>query len=122
MTRSWAWGLVAATVCVNTSAQVAMKFAALHLVAGNTAERWAFNPWIWAAAILSGAAIVCWLGALKTLPLATAYPWTALVYVLTPTMSVIVFKDAPTYRYFVGIISICVGIFFTTRGVRPASD
>jgi multidrug transporter EmrE-like cation transporter len=109
--------LAAMIVCV-ASSQVLLKFAGNHLLA-NVSVVYAFiaNPWLWCSFLASGLGLVFWTTALKGMPLAKAYPWTAMIYVLTSMASIFVFKDSVDFRYCVGMVLIVSGVFIAARGV-----
>jgi len=110
---------LAGMIVFMTVSQVMFKFAGNHSV-GHLELIGAFvlNPWLWAGLISSGAGMVCWLLTLRKLPLASAYPWTALIYVLTPLASAILFGDVLSGKYFLGMACIVVGVFITASGVE----
>lgn len=99
------------------SAQIIFKFAG-NYAAGQIGIIGSLvcNPWLWAGLLCSGAGMVCWLLVLRTLSLATAYPWTALIYVFTPLASALVFNDVLNGKYVIGMVCIVAGVFFTTWG------
>lgn len=103
-------------VCM-TASQVFLKFAGLFSAAHPGAlAGFAANPWLWAAIGASGGGICCWLLALRQLPLSVAYPWTALVYVLTPLAGAWLFAEVLNARYALGIAFILAGVLLTSRG------
>lgn len=103
--------------CTSTS-QVCLKLAGLYSAAHPGAVAgFLRNPWLWAAIGAAGGGIVCWLLTLRRLPLATAYPWTALVYVLTPLAGAGLFAEVLGWRYAIGIACIMGGVLLTSRGV-----
>lgn len=62
--------------------------------------------------------MVCWLLTLRQLPLASAYPWTALIYVLTPLTSAVLFDDVVNTKHVIGMACIVAGVFFSADGVE----
>ena len=62
--------------------------------------------------------MLCWLMTLRNMPLAVAYPWTALIYVLTPLVSAVLFGDVLSAKYMLGMTSIIAGVVLTSGGVE----
>ena len=110
-------------LCMATS-QVFLKLAGTHATAGHSGAAHAFlaNPWFWFSLMATGAGFVCWLMTLRTMPLAAAYPWTALIYVITPLASSVLFGDVLSGRYLLGMSSIIAGVLLTTGGVKHHAD
>ncbi|MEH6627071.1 MAG: SMR family transporter [Motiliproteus sp.] len=98
--------------------QVFLKFAGIHAaVQFDIVHDFVKNYWLWGGLMLSGFGLCFWMITLHKMPLSSAYPWTALIYVLTPIASVIFFDDVLSFNYVLGMISIVVGVFLTTGGV-----
>ena len=115
-TRSIA--LLAGTIACTTASQVCLKFAGLYSAAhAGAVAGFLRNPWLWAAIGSAAAGIFFWLLTLRRLPLAVAYPWTALVYVLTPLAGAWLFAEVLNGRYAIGIAFILAGVLLTSRGV-----
>lgn len=108
-------GMIVAMSC----AQLVFKQAGLHArERSQWVETLALNPWLWIGLGTSGVGMVCWLLTLRRLPLATAYPWTAFVYVLTPLAGSLIFREALSRNYLVGMTLVVLGVYFTAGGVR----
>jgi len=104
-------------LCMSAS-QILLKFAGLHSVShAGALEGFVRNPWLWAAMGCSVGGIGCWLLALRRLPLSVAYPWTALIYVITPLAGARIFAEVLTGSYAIGIILTLAGVVLTSRGV-----
>jgi len=111
------WLLVAGMVCSMIAAQLSFKMASFKVLgAVGFMDSWILNSWLWTAIIASGLGALFWLFALRCLPLSIAYPWTAMIYVLTPLFSALVFKDVLSFQYGIGITFIVFGVFITTFG------
>ncbi len=109
---------LAGMIACTTLSQVLLKFAGLYSAAHPGAlAGWLGNPWLWAAVGASCGGICCWLLTLRRLPLAVAYPWTALVYVLTPLAGAWLFAELLNARYAIGIACILAGVLLTSGGV-----
>lgn len=93
------------------TAQVLLKFAGIHAAAHfNVFHAFLANPWFWGALLAAAIGMVCWLMALKKMPLAIAYPGTALIYVIAPLASAALFGDPLTVQYILGMASIIAGV------------
>lgn len=101
-----------------TVAQLFFKLAGIRsLEEIGVIESFLLNSWVWASFVATATGTICWFFALRQLPLSIAYPWTAMIYVLTPLCSVFVFQDLFSIQYGIGMGFIVVGIFITTSGV-----
>ena len=104
-------------ICSMTTAQIFFKMAGLKsLKSIGIMESWLLNPWLWTAFLASGLGMLFWLFALRQLSLSIAYPWTAMIYVLTPLFSALIFRDLLRVQYGIGMAFIVFGIFVTTSG------
>jgi multidrug transporter EmrE-like cation transporter len=109
---------LAGMILCMTSSQILLKFAGQHSVLhGGMIDGFLRNPWLWAGLGASIGGIGCWMLTLRRLPLSVAYPWTALIYVITPLASIWIFSDVLTSSYVFGMTLILAGVLFTTRGV-----
>ena len=113
MTASFS--LVGMVLCM-TSSQVLLKFAGQHsAIHAGVIDGFVFNPWLWASLGASIGGIGFWLLTLRRLPLSAAYPWTALIYFMTPLAGVWFFADRLTVPYIIGLAFVLVGVLLTTR-------
>ena len=111
------WLLVAGMIGSMTAAQIFFKMAGLESLEGvGLMKSWILNPWLWVSLVASAVGMLFWFFVLRCLSLSIAYPWTAMIYVLTPLCSVLVFSDLLTTQYGVGMLFIVLGIFITTSG------
>ena len=109
---------LAGMILCMVASQILLKFAGLHLVTHvDTLEGFVRNPWLWAAICSSVGGICCWLLTLRRLPLSVAYPWTALIYVITPLAGSFIFAEELKGSYAIGIVLILSGVVLTSRGV-----
>lgn len=112
--------LLAGMILCMTASQILLKFAGLHSIAyAGALEGFVRNPWLWAAICSSAGGICCWLLTLRRLPLSVAYPWTALIYVITPLAGAWIFEEVLKGSYAIGILLILSGVVLTSRGVIP---
>lgn len=89
-------------------------------MAGHTGwlKSFVLNPWLWVSLATSTVGLVCWLTVLKEFKLATAYPWTALIYAATPVLSIYFFNETLSDHFFFGMALIVLGVFLTAGGTR----
>ena len=72
-------------------------------------------PLVIGGVLLYGAGVIFWLYVLSKLDLSYAYPFLALTYVLMAFCSAIFFHEHISLTRWLGIATICVGIFLITR-------
>jgi len=112
-------GLIAAYITLLVSSQIMYKFAGLWALSNpgllGTALK---NPWITIGLGSAMIAMVLWLMILRQLSLTEAYPWTALIYIITPIASTIIFGELLKPQYFLGLALVVVGVYITTRPLR----
>lgn len=109
--------LCAMIVCISIS-QILLKLAGNYAAAQvDMLSAFLGNSWLLAGLFASAAGLVFWLLALRCLPLAVAYPWTALIYVITPVASSLLFNDFLSVKYVLGMTCIVAGVILTTGGV-----
>ena len=102
--------LITGYIALLVNSQIMYKFAGLWSLSKpgllGTALK---NPWI---------AMALWLMILRQLSLSEAYPWTALIYIITPIASTIIFGEILKPQYFLGLALVVVGVVITTRPLR----
>lgn len=102
----------------SSTAQVLLKYAGMHAAERQISIQLLMQDWaIWAAGIALAFSMLCWLTALRKIKLAVAYPCTALIYVITPLVSYLLFDDQLKIGYLFGLASIVPGVILTTGGV-----
>lgn len=118
--RAWlSIAFLAGMIMLMTAAQVMFKLAGDHALAQMGLVRSLIsNPWLWIGLLFSAAGMLCWLLTLRKISLASAYPWTALIYVFTPLASALLFDDPLGAKYLLGLTSIVAGVFFTAGGAN----
>ena len=105
-------------ISCTTAAQVFFKFAGLQESRGTTTLlTLILNPWLFTGLCASAVGMLFWVLTLRKIPLAKAYPWTALVYVLTPFLSIFFFKETLTIQYSIGLSLIITGIYISTKSI-----
>lgn len=110
---------LAGVIVLMTIAQLLFKKAGLY---ANGYTEWYFalalNPWLAIGLAASVCGMVCWLFTLRSISLSSAYPWTALTYVITPVGGALLFGEVITVKYILGMALIVAGIVVTSRGVE----
>jgi drug/metabolite transporter (DMT)-like permease len=100
----------------SVAAQLLLKASGLHV--SETQEfisAWLLNPYLYAAIVCYGISFICWARTLTVLPLSSAYPWTALIYVLIPIAAVLLWQERLSAAYLIGMACILCGIGITVK-------
>lgn len=104
-------------VLVLSGGQLLFKLAA---VSAPTVDKFgalmplAKNPWLWAAVILYGVSVVLWVIILQKIPLSTAYPFTALCFVIVPLAATALFQEPYSVKTLLGAALIMGGVYVST--------
>ena len=110
---------LAGMIACMATAQVLLKLAGVHAaVQFDLLHAFLGNPWLWCALLAYGGGLLCWMMTLRNMPLAVAYPWTALIYVLSPLASTVFFAEVLGAKYIMGMVGIIVGVVLTSGGVE----
>lgn len=115
--------LVLLSVTAMTAAQLLLKKGLILL--GNVPEsigelvvffeKACTNIYVIAAAIMTLVTALAWIIAVSKAELSFIYPFMALSYVLVAVFSLLIFKEDINTLRWVGIVVICVGVFFVSR-------
>ncbi|WP_434524574.1 4-amino-4-deoxy-L-arabinose-phosphoundecaprenol flippase subunit ArnF [Photorhabdus asymbiotica] len=128
--KGYIWGL--ASVLLVTIAQLLLKWGVVNLPTLNLSLHWFDIEWLWGnrdslVVIIAGLAgyllsMLCWLFALKYLPLNKAYPLISLSYVFVYIMTALLpwFNETVTLMKTVGVIFILFGVWLISRPERVA--
>lgn len=95
--------------------QVLFKMAAVSAPTLNSMTAFlalAGSVWFWAALALYGAGTLLWIYLLQKVPLAHAYPFAALGFVIVPLASWLLFHETLTMAYGLGVLLIVAGLGF----------
>lgn len=104
------------TVLLNGGAQLLLRKAALSGAVPTNPLSLIKNPWFLSGLVAYGMSVLTWLFVLKRVPLAVAAPFVALVYVLVPFASRLVFSDAVSPRMWLGMVLIVLGVSIVAQG------
>jgi len=107
---------LSAFIACSVVSQLLLKVAGLHAAARTgLMGKFILNPWLYASLCCLALSLPCWIYTLRRMPLSAAYPWTALNYVLTPLICVLLWGERVSLWYAPGIACIIGGIVLTTR-------
>lgn len=104
------------TVLLNGSAQLLLRKAALSGAVPTNPLSLVNNPWFLSGLAAYALSVLTWLFVLKRVPLAVAAPFVALVYVLVPLASRLVFSDVVSPRMWLGMVLIVLGVSIVAQG------
>ena len=104
------------TVVLNGSAQVLLRKAALSGAIPSVPMTLLRNPWFMAGLVAYAGSVLTWLRVLGDVPLSVAAPFVALVYVLVPLASRVVFADAISPRMWMGMLLVAIGVTLVAKG------
>lgn len=109
-------GLAILTVILNSSAQLLLRGAALKGATPANPLSLLKSPLFMIALVVYGASVLTWVAVLKRVPLPTAIPFVALMYVIVPIAAWRVFGDTVNVRMLAGMVLVIVGIVIVARG------
>lgn len=109
-------GLALLTVALNSSAQLLLRGAALKGATPANPLSLIKSPLFMIALVVYGASVLSWVAVLKRVPLPTAIPFVALMYVIVPIAAWRVFGDTFNLRMLGGMVLVIMGIVIVARG------
>lgn len=112
----------AITVLLNGSAQLLLRQAAHSGAAPTDPVSLVKNPWFMAGLAAYGVSVLTWLFVLKRVPLSVAAPFVALVYVLVPLASRVLFSEGITPRMWLGMVLVVAGVTLVAEGAPKADS
>ena len=74
-----------------------------------------FQPYVFIGILCFGVSSVFWLVVLSRIELSMAYPLVSIAYVVTAIFSYFIFKENVTLIRWIGILTICLGVFLVSR-------
>jgi len=116
--------LILISVSLNAIAQLCLKkgmtvVGQFQFSAGNIVSvmpRVVFNPFIALGMVCYVLSIALWLAVLSRVEVSFAYPFLSVGYVLVACFGYFVFGENLSLNRVIGIVIICVGMFFLSRG------
>lgn len=109
------------TVLLNGSAQLLLRKAALSGAVPTNPASLVTNVWFLAGIFAYAFSVLTWLFVLKRVPLSVAAPFVALVYVLVPIVSRVLFRDTILPRMWIGMTLVVIGVTLVAQG-SPSSN
>jgi undecaprenyl phosphate-alpha-L-ara4N flippase subunit ArnE len=115
------------TVLLNGSAQLLLRQAAMTGATPASPITLLRNVWFMAGVAAYGASVLTWLLVLRRVPLPIAAPFVALVYVLVPLASRMLFSDPINTKMWLGMLLVVLGVTLVAGGaprvesVKPVS-
>jgi drug/metabolite transporter (DMT)-like permease len=104
------------TVALNSAAQLLLRAAALGGATPTSPVTLLKSPLFLGALMFYGVSVLTWVAVLKRVPLPTAIPFVALMYVLVPLSARVVFDDPLTWRMMGGMLLVIAGLVVVVRG------
>jgi drug/metabolite transporter (DMT)-like permease len=99
---------------MDAAAQLLFKNAAVHLPEPSATLGWVYlvatSGLVWVALACLGAVFIIWMMILRRSALGTAFPMTALTYVVVVAMSRLLFDETVAPLQYTGIAVIMVGV------------
>jgi len=74
-----------------------------------------FQPYVFIGIMCFGVSSIFWLVVLSRMELSFAYPMVSVAYIFVAIFSYIVFKENVSLIRWLGIITICAGVFLISR-------
>jgi undecaprenyl phosphate-alpha-L-ara4N flippase subunit ArnE len=110
------------TVALNGSAQLLLRQAALTGAVPTNPLSLVRNGWFMVGLAAYGGSVLTWLFVLRRVPLSVAAPFVALVYVLVPLASRLLFADSVSPRMWLGMLLVVLGVTLVATGSQSHSD
>lgn len=114
------------TVVLNGSAQLLLRKAALTGAVPAVPVTLLRNAWFMVGLLTYAGSVLTWLRVLGDIPLSVAAPFVALVYVLVPLASRVVFDDVISPKMWMGMVLVALGVTLVAKGapdqapIRPS--
>ena len=115
----------AITVVLNSAAQLLLRQAAMTGAAPTSPMSLVRNVWFMAGLVAYAVSVLTWLLVLRRVPLTVAAPFVAVVYVIVPLASRVLFSDQIYPRMWVGMAFVVFGVTLVAQGAphaAPAKD
>lgn len=105
-------------ILCSVASQLLLKAAGLRAASQESLwAGWLLNPSLLLSLCCLALAMPFWAKALRLLPLATAYSWTAFIYVIAPFCAAFLGGETLSCIYFAGLSCIVCGVLVATRSV-----
>jgi undecaprenyl phosphate-alpha-L-ara4N flippase subunit ArnE len=110
------------TVVLNGGAQLLLRKAALTGASPTDPLSLLKSGWFLAGLGAYGFSVLTWLFVLRRVPLSVAAPIIALVYVLVPLASRVVWGDQVTPKMWIGMLLVVLGVSLVAQGAPRAEQ
>ena len=108
--------MIIAVVGMLAAGQVLFKYAARGLDLARPTTLLSLPLFV--ALVIYGVATLCWLLVLSRVPLAVAFPFYGLVFLLVPFLSWAILKEPLSASNIIGSLVIAIGVVITAIGSR----
>jgi len=109
------------TVLLNGGAQLLLRKAALTGASPTNPLSLVKNAWFLTGLAAYAISVLTWLFVLRRVPLAVAAPFIALVYVLVPLASRLLFEDTVSTKMWIGMLFVVFGVTLVAQGSSSAA-
>jgi drug/metabolite transporter (DMT)-like permease len=121
--NSFAAAFAMVTVILNCTAQLLLRQAAMSGAVPTAPLTLVKNVWFLCGLAAYGISVLTWLLVLRRVPLSIAAPFVALVYVLVPVASRVLFDDPLTGRMWLGMAFVVLGVSLVAQGApKPTAS
>lgn len=110
------------TVVLNAAAQLLLRQAAMTGAAPTAPLSLLRNTWFLCGLLAYAASVLTWLLVLRRVPLTIAAPFVALVYVIVPLASRVLFADTINVRMWVGMLLVVAGVTLVARSAPAVAE
>jgi undecaprenyl phosphate-alpha-L-ara4N flippase subunit ArnE len=110
------------TVVLNGSAQLLLRQAAMTGAVPTSPMSLIRNVWFMMGLAAYGTSVLTWLFVLRRVPLSVAAPFVALVYVLVPLASRVLFADSVSTKMWLGMLLVVLGVTLVATGAPENRD
>jgi len=113
--------LILGSVSLNASAQILMRKGMLSLGEVSisslikTLPQMITNVWLWLSIFCYGISIITWMMVLSRVEVSFAYAFLSLGFIIVTVIGYFLFNENVTFIRIIGIILICIGVYFVSR-------
>ena len=106
------WASLIGTPLLISGGQVLFKIVSGRVTAFDvpSIRQLLFDPYFIASMLVYAVATISWIYVLRSVPLGVAYSFTALGFLFVPILSMFLFGEALSLRYFLGALLIMIGL------------
>ncbi|MEM8839150.1 MAG: EamA family transporter [Pseudomonadota bacterium] len=106
------WALLILTPIMIAGGQILFKMTSARLASsnGSLVQSVLLEPLFVSALVIYGSATLIWIYVLKSVPLAQAYSFMALTFVIVPILAVWLLGETTSWKFFAGTALIMTGL------------